>query len=125
MDFPHRHGWTTCRSVQVLLAIFAATAGLHAAAPIVSNVRAEQRRGTQLVDITYDVADADGDKLTVSVAVSDTGGANHLYTVLRSAAVPGGFAPVAEHVLSTPPENVWVDPTATNAPAFFYQLKVE
>jgi formylglycine-generating enzyme len=48
---------------------------LHAADPVVSNVQSVQRAGTQLVDITYDVADADGDKLTVSVAVSDTGGA--------------------------------------------------
>ncbi len=50
---------------------------LQAADPVVSNVRAAQRPGTQWVEIAYDVADADGDKLTVSVAVSDTGGASY------------------------------------------------
>ncbi len=39
---------------------------------------------------------------------------NRLYNVLRSAALPGGFVPVAEHVLSTPPENVFLDTTATS-----------
>jgi len=41
--------------------------------PVVSNVRASQRAGTKLVDITYDAADSDGDELTVSVTVK-TGG---------------------------------------------------
>jgi hypothetical protein len=50
---------------------------------------------------------------------------NRLYTVLRSAAVPGGFVPVAAHVLSTPPENVWLDATMTNSASLFYRLQVE
>ena len=48
-----------------------------------------------------------------------------LYTILRSSALPGGFAPVAVHLLSTPPENVFVDTTATNATQHFYRLIVE
>ena len=43
-------------------------------APVVSNVQARQRAGTMLVDITYDVYDADGDTLTVSLQISDDGG---------------------------------------------------
>ena len=44
-----------------------------AAPPVVSNVRAAQRPGTQLVDIRYNVSDPDGnDPLTISVAISDT-----------------------------------------------------
>jgi len=43
-------------------------------APYVSNVHAEQRSGTKLVDITYDVDDADGDLLNITVAVSNGGG---------------------------------------------------
>jgi len=39
--------------------------------PVVSNVHAEQRPGTKLVDITYDVEDPDGDLLTISVEISD------------------------------------------------------
>jgi len=42
--------------------------------PVVSNVHAEQRPGTKLVDITYDVEDPDGDLLTISVEISDDGG---------------------------------------------------
>lgn len=45
------------------------------AVPAVSNVTASQRAGSKLVDIYYDVADADGDVLTVSVDVSDDAGA--------------------------------------------------
>ncbi len=51
--------------------------------------------------------------------------ADRLYTVLRSAAVPGGFVPVAEHVLSTPPENVWVDAEVTDSTSLFYRIQVE
>ena len=50
---------------------------VHAADPVVSNVRASQRAGTKLVDIYYDLADADSGSLAVSVAVSTNGGANY------------------------------------------------
>ena len=43
-------------------------------APVVSNVHAVQRPGTMLVDIYYDVHDADGDEMTVSLQISDDGG---------------------------------------------------
>jgi hypothetical protein len=47
------------------------------AAPVVSNVAAVPRGGTsQMVDITYDLADIDGDLCTIWVAVSDDNGAN-------------------------------------------------
>src|SRR5205814_1016759 len=49
---------------------------LVAVGPKVSNVRSAQRPGTQLVDIDYDLADADSPALTVSIAVSTNGGAN-------------------------------------------------
>lgn len=45
--------------------------------PRVSNVRAEQRPGTQLVDIWYDLEDPDSDLLTITVEVSDNGGASY------------------------------------------------
>ncbi len=48
-----------------------------AAGPTVANVRAAQRPGTQLVDITYDLADPDSAMLSVSVAVSTDGGASY------------------------------------------------
>ncbi len=44
-------------------------------APVVSNVTASQRTdGTKMVDIGYDLADADGDASAISVLVSDDGG---------------------------------------------------
>lgn len=46
-------------------------------APVVSNVTASQRGDdSKLVDIHYDLADADGDSCTVWVVVSDNGGAS-------------------------------------------------
>lgn len=46
-----------------------------AAPPVVSNIRAAQRPGTHLVDIYYNVADADGNSpLTVYVHISADGG---------------------------------------------------
>jgi len=59
------------------LVVLAGNGAIQAAAPVVSNVRASQRLGTQLVDIYYDVADAGSATLTVSVAVSTNGGASY------------------------------------------------
>ena len=42
--------------------------------PIVSNARAQQRAGTGLVYIAYDVEDPDGDVMTVWVKISADGG---------------------------------------------------
>jgi formylglycine-generating enzyme required for sulfatase activity len=60
-----------------LFGFFSGAATTHAAAPVVSNVRAAQRAGTQIVDVYYDVTDADSSSLTVSVAVSTNGGASY------------------------------------------------
>ena len=43
-------------------------------APVVINVYAQQRPGTRLIDISYDVADADGDSLEITIVVSNNGG---------------------------------------------------
>lgn len=51
----------------------------NAATPTVSNVRVAQRAGAKLVDITYDVYDADGNTMNISVQVSGDGGLT--YTV--------------------------------------------
>jgi formylglycine-generating enzyme required for sulfatase activity len=44
---------------------------------VVSNVRAAQRPGTQLVDIYYDLADPDSASLAITVLVSTNGGASY------------------------------------------------
>ncbi len=50
---------------------------LHAAAPVVTNVVASQRSGTKLIDIRYDVLDADGDPLKIRIEISHNGGSNY------------------------------------------------
>jgi formylglycine-generating enzyme required for sulfatase activity len=45
-----------------------------AAPPVVSNIRASQRPGTKLVDVYYDLSDADGDLQLVQVAASSDAG---------------------------------------------------
>ncbi|MCP5536644.1 MAG: SUMF1/EgtB/PvdO family nonheme iron enzyme [Akkermansiaceae bacterium] len=45
-----------------------------AAPPVINNVRASQRPGTKLVDIYYDLSDADGDLQLVQVAASSDAG---------------------------------------------------
>jgi hypothetical protein len=68
-----------------------------------------------------------------SLAVGGTNGvqvvwgatANRLYTVERAAVLGAGFTIVAEHLLSTPPQNVYLDLSAPNASSFFYRIKVE
>ena len=64
--------------------------------PTIAGVRAGQRPGTQLVDITYDLADADSPTLTVSIAVSTNGGASYTlpatsFTGALGAGVTPGF----------------------------------
>lgn len=56
---------------------YAVTAYFTNHAPVVTNVFIAQRAGTKLVDITYDVTDADGDPLTITVEVSTDGGQNY------------------------------------------------
>ena len=71
-----------------------------------------------------------------SISVAGTNGvqvawgsaSNRLYTVLRSSTLATNqpaFTNLAEHILSTPPENVFFDTTITNASPFFYRIKVE
>ena len=48
-----------------------------AAVPVVSNVTSQQRVGTKLVDITYNVADADGDTLKIRIEVSSNSGTTY------------------------------------------------
>lgn len=54
---------------------------LHAADPVVANVVSVQRAGTKLVDITFEVSDADSDTLSMSVEISDDSGTTFLVRV--------------------------------------------
>lgn len=52
---------------------------------------------------------------------------NKLYSLMRTSALgdDAGFTTIAEHILSTPPQNSFLDTTATNAAAGFYRIKAE
>lgn len=62
--------------IPAILIVVLAGAAL-ATPPEITNVRAEQRDGTKLVDIWYDAADADGDLLKIRIEVSDNDGARY------------------------------------------------
>jgi formylglycine-generating enzyme required for sulfatase activity len=63
---------------QILIPVVLALAiSAHAASPVVSNVRAQQRAGTKLVDVTYDLADPDSTQLAITIAVSTNAGATY------------------------------------------------
>ena len=65
-----------------------------AAPPVITNIRASQRPGTKLVDIYYDVSDADGNQQTIGVAVSADGGLTYrIPCVTLSGAVGSGVSP--------------------------------
>ena len=69
------------KNLKILIAtmflIFNAVHCIRAAAPVVTNVVASQRSGTKLVDIRYDVSDADGDLLTIRLLISNNSGTNY------------------------------------------------
>ena len=78
----------------LILALWACVAAGWAAGPTITNIRSGQRPGTELVDIDYDLADPDSATLTISVAVSDNGGASYTVPATSFAgAVGGGVTP--------------------------------
>ena len=88
------HWGRTILRAACLFAFIASTGTIFAVGPTVSNVRASQRPGTQLVDVYYDVADADSSALTVSVAVSTDGGASYTSgSASFTGALGAGIAP--------------------------------
>jgi len=65
-----------CSRALAVLALIALPAAASAADPVVSNVQFAQRTdGSRLVDVWYDLADADGDTCAVTLLASDDGGA--------------------------------------------------
>ena len=79
--------WIACAIAVALVATASANS-----APEVSNVLAEQRSGTAIVDIYYDVYDADGDLLVVTATCSDgTGGWVHVTTTEQGSDIGEGI----------------------------------
>ena len=82
-------------TVLALVMLAAALPAWANSAPVVSSVTASQRAdASKLVDIYYNLADADGDTCTVWVAVSNDGGATWRVPVLNvSGHIGPGIAP--------------------------------
>lgn len=101
-----------------LLLIFICPITLFAAnhVPVVKNVYAQQRHGTFLIEITYDVEDADGDLLEITVEASDDDG--ETYTIIPQSLtgdVGGDITPGAGKLIVW---NVGKDLPDTNADNF-------
>lgn len=77
-----------------LLALLALAVTSPAAPPVVSNVTASQRSGTKLVDIYYDLSDADGDAQLIQMQVSADGGLTYtIPCVTLSGNIGAGVTP--------------------------------
>jgi len=81
MDISSRGGRTMKKAILYLVlmaGVVALYGAAYAASPVVSNVTAQQRDGTTgagtIVDITYDVQDADSDSADITIEVSNDGG---------------------------------------------------
>jgi formylglycine-generating enzyme required for sulfatase activity len=85
----------------IIFACFPAI-GLANSAPVVSNVSASQRADdSKLVDIYYDLSDADGDLCTVWIAISDNNGLSwSVPAITCTGAVGAGISPGANrHII--------------------------
>jgi sulfatase modifying factor 1 len=87
------------RSISALLPLLVTLAS--AAPPVVSNIRVSQRPGTKLVDIHYDLADADGDAQLIQLAASANAGLTYtIPCVTLSGSVGANVAPGANrHII--------------------------
>ena len=64
--------------IVLFLLLALSNTGFANSTPVVSNVKVSPRTpGSSLIDITYDLADTDGDICTISVVVSDKSGTNY------------------------------------------------
>ncbi len=85
--------------IRLLACLLVLALPCRAAPPVVTNVRAAQRAGTELVDVYYDVS-ASVPPLTVAVQVSADGGATFaVNAVSLTGEVGGGLQPGANRHL--------------------------
>jgi formylglycine-generating enzyme required for sulfatase activity len=86
--------------LKAILPFFIICTLAHAADPVVSNISAVQRAGTQLVDITYDVT-ADTTSVFVELAVSSNGGTTYsVPSTTLSGAIGAGVATGVRKVIT-------------------------
>ena len=59
------------------------------------------------------------------VTIEWSSASNEFYSVEGASDLSSGFTNIVQHIPSTPPKNVYLDVSATNAFQFFYRIKVE
>ena len=70
--------------------------------PVVSNVRATQLPDTKLVDILYDLLDADGDPMTVSIMIENTASDTQIHATSFTGDIGQNiFSGTDKHVVSS------------------------
>ena len=97
-----KHGMRSMTVGWLVIAVLGATAAWANNPPVVSNVTSSQRgSGSSLVDIYYNLADADGDACTVTVLASDDGGGTWTVPITSlSGAVGSGITPgTGKHIV--------------------------
>jgi hypothetical protein len=77
-------GWGILAAIPPLINPAMADPAVIAGAPVVTNVTAQQRPSTHLIDIGYDLYDADSDSLFVRLLFSSDGGASWTATYLSA-----------------------------------------
>lgn len=87
---------------------------------------AEYLAGTSLTDpLSYLRMTSIGEGGRNGVRVAWGSASNKLYTLERTSSLLLPFSPLTKHVLSTPPETVYFDASATNGVQYFYRVKLE
>jgi hypothetical protein len=64
---------------------------VHATSPLVSNIRASQRSGTKLVDVWYNVSNAGGDQINISVRFTSGGNVVSAFSFTRDAGTNSNY----------------------------------
>ncbi|MBI4578142.1 MAG: SUMF1/EgtB/PvdO family nonheme iron enzyme, partial [Planctomycetes bacterium] len=89
-------------SAWMLIGLWGTSMALANSAPVVSNVTASQRQDySKLIDIRYNLADADGDPCTVWVTASDDGGATWKVPIRTFSGAIGNNIPPGSNKLIT------------------------
>ena len=110
-----------CSSLLVAVLCFWGATPVTAAEPIVQNLVMQQHTdGSRIIDITYDVSDADGDTLLVALQLSADGGASWDFPVLNCT------GDIGDGVLSGTGRHIALDlgPTSAAVEGDYFQARI-
>jgi formylglycine-generating enzyme required for sulfatase activity len=116
------HGSITLKGLKVIASLLLLSGKLLAADPVVSNVQGQQRPGTKLVDITYDVT-ADTPTVGVTLRISSDGGATFSVPATTLTGAVGANVPVGTGKVIT--WNARTDWLGNYSTAMRFEIKVD